>query len=125
MNKITPVKKRLFLITAVFALLAGFGCAGAAEPAADPIVGHWKWFNSDLKIFHPNGTMATITGDGQSGTWKRISNRPVPRYKLNWSKGRYIDIVTMRGNEVYGTNQYGLRITGTHVAPPDIKAGKP
>ena len=125
MNKSTIAKRSLLLLAAVLALLGNAPRLNAAEVATDPIVGSWKWFNSDLKIFRANGTMATITGDGQSGTWRRISSKPVPKYKLNWSKGRFIDTVTMRGTEVYGTNQYGLRITGSRVAPPDSRASKP
>ncbi len=84
-------------------------------PEKDPILGRWRWFNAQIKVFHPDGT---VDGDGLHGTWKRAANGTPPKYEINWSD-KFVDTLHLveGGKELKGTNQVGHRISGIRLGP--------
>ena len=73
--------------------------------ADDPIVGRWRWFNSEIKVFRSDGT---AVGNGFHGTWKCVSRATPPTYEVNWSD-RWVDKVRLvkGGKELKGKNKQG------------------
>ncbi len=77
----------------------------------DPLIGTWRWFTGSDVAFHENHTMQSTSGN--SGRWQQLG-KASNVYELRWSKGSYIDTLTLSSdrNTLKGTNQHGHRVTG-------------
>lgn len=77
----------------------------------DSIFGKWTWFNGDVHVFLPQGKIA---GDSNSN-WLLL-DKDKKLYRIIWG-GKWIDTVniSLDGRTLTGTNQNGIRITGTKI----------
>jgi hypothetical protein len=99
-------------------MLFGFvlpGVSRAAPPIdADPIAGHWRWFNNKVYFFHPNGSIDQDKGGKivrGLGAWRHVGPR---NYVIDWRDVGWVDTLRLEhgGRFLSGHNQAGKPVTG-------------
>ncbi|MEZ4406641.1 MAG: mannan-binding lectin [Polyangiales bacterium] len=93
-------------------------CAAAAPapapaPAATlPVAGTWSWFNRTTVTLNADGTGRAT--NNFTARW-RVLDAAARRVEINWNNGQYVDTLTLSedGRSISGTNQNGLRVSGT------------
>lgn len=119
MKRKSPLSAALLLVAAylLFTVASNAQTSGPWKGFPDPILGRWRWFNAQFKIFRDDGTVVGPKGDKQ-GTWKFLKQYGEPRhYEVNWKGSLWIDQLKLvrNGTELKGKNQEGRVITAYKV----------